>query len=301
MNATEQPIIIVRRVRKVAGKHHGGSWKVAFADFAIAMMAFFLVMWLMAVASPQEKAAISEYFRNPSAVPGTSLVPSAGAIGAGGAANDVIRVSGAMDPPTGPGTDIGGATDAAEQALREQDRRQLEALERELEAAIEASQAMAPFKDQLLLDITPEGLRIQIVDRQNRPMFELGRAELMPYADAILRELVVSLDAVPNRLSLGGHTDETPYQGGERSYGNWELSADRANAARRALVGGGLPEGKVARVVGLGASVPFDKADPRGAVNRRISLIVMNRAADEAAAEGTFHAVAGGDAVAALR
>ncbi|MBS7455583.1 flagellar motor protein MotB [Coralloluteibacterium stylophorae] len=286
-----EPTIVIRRVKKVAGGHHGGAWKVAYADFVTAMMAFFMVMWLLGAATKEQKAAISEYFRNPSPIQGQSLVPAAGSIGDGGAANDVIRTSGAMDLPSGMGPDIGAkAIDGADAKRLAQaaEKARMEDLKQEIEAAIAASQAMAPFKDQLLLDITPEGLRIQIIDKLNRPMFDSGSANLKPYASAILNDLVESLDAVPNRVSLSGHTDATPYQGSQDGYTNWELSADRANAARRALRGGGMPDEKMARVVGLGSSVLFDKVDPRSPTNRRISIIVMNSLAEEAAADGAF-------------
>jgi chemotaxis protein MotB len=141
---------------------------------------------------------------------------------------------------------------------------------------------MEPFKDQLLLDITPEGLRIQIVDKQNRPMFDLGKSVLKDYTSQILREVAKYLNSVPNRISLSGHTDSNAY-GATRNYTNWELSADRANAARRALLEGGLAPAKVARVVGLASSVLFDRENPYNPINRRISIIVMTKSAEATA------------------
>jgi chemotaxis protein MotB len=167
-------------------------------------------------------------------------------------------------------------------AQREAEHRQLESLMAELREAVNKSQALEPFKDQLLLDITPEGVRIQIVDAQNRPMFDVGSARLRDYTTAILRELAPYLDSVPNRISLTGHTDIRPYPS-SNGYTNWELSADRANAARRALTASGLPDTKISRVVGLASSVLFDKQDPQNPVNRRISIVVMTRQAEEAA------------------
>jgi chemotaxis protein MotB len=152
----------------------------------------------------------------------------------------------------------------------------------QLRQAIDKSQALKPFKDQLLLDITPQGLRIQIVDAQNRPMFDLGSAKLKDYTAGILRELAPYLNSVPNRLSLSGHTDTTPYTGAA-GYNNWDLSADRANAARRALEKGGLTQDKIVQVVGLSSAVLFNKGDPRAPINRRISIIVMTKEAEEAA------------------
>jgi len=279
--------IIIRRVKKRGHGHHGGAWKVAYADFVTAMMAFFLVMWLIGAGTKQQRAAISEYFKNPSMTQGNATMAPPGQIGPGGASTSMIKMGGAMDMPHGPGRDSKGVVAASvdpkeiEKEARKQERARLEELMQQLNNAIQSSQALAPFKDQLLLDITPEGLRIQIVDKQNRPMFDLGSAQLRPYTTTILQELAGFINRVPNRISLSGHTDDAPY-GTDHNYSNWELSADRANAARRALLSGGLTEDKIARVVGLAASVPFDKANPGDPVNRRISIIVMNKQAEAA-------------------
>lgn len=282
----ELPPIIIRRVKKAAHGHHGGAWKVAYADFVTAMMAFFLVMWLIGAGTRQQRAAISEYFKNPSMTPGTATVAPPGQAGPGGASNSMIKLGGAMDVSHGPGKDakaVAASVDPKdiEKEARKQERARLEELMQQLKAAIQSSQALEPFKDQLLLDITPEGLRIQIVDKQNRPMFDTGSAQLRPYTTRILEELAGFINRVPNRISLSGHTDDAPYSS-DHQYSNWELSADRANAARRALLSGGLTEDKIARVVGLAASVPFDRVNPGDPVNRRISIIVMNRQAEAA-------------------
>ena len=285
----QRPTIIVRRVKKIAGGgHHGGSWKVAYADFVTAMMAFFLVMWLVGIASKEQKAAVSEYFKNPSAVEGTAAIPGTSSLGPGGASDKMIPTANALSMPGGVGPRVGDPgeatrsripTDAQEDAraaAAAEDRRQLDELRKELEAAIEKSQALAPFKDQLLIDLTPEGLRVQIVDRMNRPMFDLGSSSMKDYTVEVMHELGTLLSGTPHRIALAGHTDETPFQA-PRGYGNWELSSDRANAARRALLEGGLDEARIARVVGLASSVPFDRADPRAPTNRRISIVVLNR------------------------
>ena len=170
----------------------------------------------------------------------------------------------------------------ARSLAQQAEKQQLESLMDELKEAIDKSQALEPFKDQLLLDITPEGLRIQIVDKQNRPMFDLGKSNLKDYTGEILREVAKYLNTVPNRVSLSGHTDDKPY-GGARGYTNWELSADRANAARRALLDGGLEQTKIARVVGLASSVLFDRENPYNPINRRISIIVMTKSAEATA------------------
>ncbi|NCT87395.1 flagellar motor protein MotB [Stenotrophomonas acidaminiphila] len=281
-----KPTVIVRRVKKIqGGGHHGGSWKVAYADFVTAMMAFFLVMWLLASTSKPERAAISEYFRNPSPLSGTSSTPAPGMAGPGGASTSMIKLGGATDISRGNSNDpFQNQRESIPTPVeeREREKQQLEVLKQELEEAIGKSQALEPFKDQLLLDITSEGLRIQIVDKQNRPMFDMGSAKLMPYTREILRELSHFINQVPNHISISGHTDITAYST-QLGYSNWELSADRANAARRALLEGGMGEDKVARVVGLSSSVLFDKTDPQNPINRRISIVVMTREAEAAA------------------
>ena len=290
-------IIIVKRKKKGGGGHHGGAWKVAYADFVTAMMAFFLVMWLVSSVSKEQRAAMFDYFKNPSMEPGKSIRAAPGQMGPGGASTSVINLGGGLDAPRvivkdTPASDskskpqpFNMATsdvDTARKIADEADHKKLESLMEELRQAIDKSQALKPFKDQLLLDITPEGLRIQIVDQQNRPMFDLGSAKLKDYTNEILKTLAGYLNTVPNRISLTGHTDVRPYPGGV-NYTNWELSADRANSARRALEAGGIAPEKIARVVGLSSSVLFDKDNPQNPINRRISIIVMTKAAEDSA------------------
>jgi chemotaxis protein MotB len=288
-----QPSIIVRKIKRVHGVHHGGEWKVAYADFMTAMMAFFLVMWILGQGTREQKAAISEYFKNPSMTPGTATIAPPGRAGPGGASDSPIKLGGGMDMSHGHGKDrhsgpapVASSNDKSPQEIskrvRAQDMARLEELMAQMNAAIQKSQALAPFKDQLLLDITSEGLRIQIVDKLNRPMFDTASDHMKPYSEMILRELAGFVNKVPNKISISGHTDNTPYSR-DGEYGNWELSADRANAARRALLSGGMAVDKVARVVGLADSVPFDQQHPDAPFNRRISLIVMNKEASDAA------------------
>jgi chemotaxis protein MotB len=296
----KRPIIIVKRYKKRVTGYHGGAWKVAYADFVTAMMAFFLVMWLVTAVSKEERAAIFDYFKNPSMEPGKSVKPAPGQAGPGGASTSPINLGGGLDSPRttthdkpGIGTPVTlvnrdkptevtpeQKADLDAQLKIETEKKRLDALMQDLKEAINKSQALEPFKDQLLLDITPEGLRIQIVDAKNRPMFDRGSSRLKPYTAQILHELTPYLSSVPNHLSLSGHTDTTPYAG-VTGYTNWDLSTDRANAARRELESSGLSTDKIARVVGLSSSVLFDKANPRDPINRRISIIVMTREAEE--------------------
>jgi chemotaxis protein MotB len=286
-----RPIIIVKKKINAAG-HHGGAWKVAYADFVTAMMAFFMVMWLVASLNKEQRSAMFEYFKNPSMEQGHSTKAAPGQAGPGGASTSVIKLGGGLDAPKvvidthKPERTVVVADRASIAQAKEKERKekeQLESLLEELKKAVALGQALEPFKDQLLLDITPEGLRIQIVDKQNRPMFDTGSSALKDYTTQILVEVAKYLNTVPNRISLSGHTDAKPYPGTTQSYSNWELSADRANAARRALIAGGLDEQKIARVVGLASSVLFVKDEPLNPINRRISIIVMTRRAEDAA------------------
>jgi chemotaxis protein MotB len=291
------PIIVRKVVKKVDG-HHGGSWKVAFADFATAMMAFFLLMWIMGSTSEEQKGAISEYFNNPSRTPGSSDVanpnPLLGEGGSSPSIIDLVTAAPAMEQPQDQPMEMDESLERAtvksaaeaEQIVEAVERRRLEELLADLKEAVEKSQALKPFKDQLLLDITPEGLRIQIIDKEGRPMFALGSADLKDYTREILAEISGTINAVPNRISITGHTDAYPYTQ-RRDYSNWELSADRANAARRALVDGGLDPEKIGRVVGFGDSVLFVKEDPFAPVNRRISIVVMNQTTEETMRENS--------------
>jgi chemotaxis protein MotB len=277
----ERPILIVKRPKKAGNAHHGGAWKVAYADFVTAMMAFFMVMWLIAAVSKEQRAAIFDYFKNPSMQQGKSPRAAMGQMGPGGASTSVINLHGGLDArksSTALSTGLGMARDTtstvdkaapdvdeAKRIATEAERKKLESLMAQLREAIDHSQALKPFKDQLLLDITPEGLRIQIVDAQNRPMFDLGRAKLKDYTANILHELAPYLNSVPNRISLSGHTDTSAYVS-MAGYTNWDLSADRANAARRALEGGGLAMDKVSRrrpvLVGAVRQGQFTQSDP---------------------------------------
>ncbi len=299
--AAPRPIYI-KRVKTGAGGHHGGAWKVAYADFVTAMMAFFLVMWLVTAVSKEQRAAIFDYFKNPSMEPGKSVKPAPGQMGPGGASTSPINLGGGLDAPksslqktekigatvmTAPASPIDIKTEEEKAAQAEElkkllEQKQLDALMQDLKEAINKSQALQPFKDQLLLDITPEGLRIQIIDSQNRPMFDIGSARLKPYTTGILHMVTGYLKTVPNRISVTGHTDTTPYAG-ISGITNWDLSAQRANAARRAMEESGLPTEQISRVVGLASSVLFDRDNPRGAVNRRISIVVLTQRAEQEA------------------
>ena len=285
MSDDSQRPIIVKRIKKAAHGHHGGAWKIAYADFVTAMMAFFLLMWLLGSTTKADRQGISSYFKTPLRV---ALMGGSGS----GDSTSILKGGGSdLTKSTGQerhGESASGqkVTDikTAELELAKREKLMLRELKSKIDAAVMANPNLAQFKNQLLIDITSEGLRIQIVDEQNRPMFAIGSAMLQPYTQVVLRELGRLINEVPNRISLSGHTDATPYSGGEGGYSNWELSADRSNSARRELLAGGMEESRIVRVVGLSSSVLLDPNDPSNPINRRVSIIVMNKKAGEAAA-----------------
>jgi chemotaxis protein MotB len=286
MSDESQRPIIVKRVKKATHGHHGGAWKIAYADFVTAMMAFFLLMWLLGSTTKADLQGISEYFQTPLKVAllgGSGAGEATSVIKGGG--TDLVRTEGQQTRgESATGRKIEDIK-SAEQELARREKRALKELKAKIEDVIAASPTLSQFRNQLLIDITTEGLRIQIVDEQNRPMFAIGSAQPQPYTRDILREIGKVLNEVPNRISLSGHTDATPYYGGETGYSNWELSADRSNAARRELLAGGMRDARIARVVGLSSSVLLDSSDPFNPINRRVSIIVMNKKAEEAAAQ----------------
>lgn len=274
--------IIVKRIKKTAGGHHGGAWKIAYADFVTAMMAFFLLMWLLGSTSKGDLNGISEYFGTPLKVAmsgGSGSGDSSSVIKGGG--TDLTRRNGQVKKGETAPEKKTYDLKAAKAMLEAEESKRLKTLKAKIEATIEANPLLKKYQKQLLLDITSEGLRIQIVDEQNRPMFALASARVQPYTADILHVIGMVLDEVPNRIGLSGHTDSTPYMS-DTGYSNWELSSDRANASRRELVLGGMSDAKILRVVGLASAAHLDSKDPFNAINRRISIIVMNKRTEEA-------------------
>lgn len=297
------PIIIVRKKKGHGHGHHGGSWKVALADFMTAMMAFFLLMWLLETATPKQKLAIAGYFQ----APGSRYV-----VGPGGADASVIDMTApmenqpVMDTATSSPLDSAGIlgdspqnipqetekeleeipsvsqeTSGAE-ALAELEQEQLQELEEQLAREINnMDSALNLLKDQIRLEFTELGLSIQIVDKERRTMFDEGSARLHDYSEDALFALAHIVDKVPNKISIVGHTDATPYTDGA-VYSNWELSSDRANSARRALISGGYPENKVIAVQGMASIAPLVPADPADPSNRRIAIVVLKNVVAEA-------------------
>ncbi len=276
-----QPIII-KRIKKGGHAAHGGAWKIAYADFVTAMMAFFLLMWLLGSTTDGDKKGIADYFASPLKVAmggGSGSGDSSSVVKGGGA--DFTRANGQVKRGDIPSPQRTLNLQALKEEQQRAERAKLESLKEKVRAALAANPKTEALLSQIRLDMTRDGLRIQIVDENNRPMFDSGSAVVKPYMRDLLRDIGAVLAEVPNRLTLEGHTDAQPFSAGERGYSNWELSSDRANASRRELIAGGLPDTRVLRVQGLASSNLIEPADPRSPVNRRISIIVMNREAED--------------------
>lgn len=270
-------LIIIKKVKKGGHKHHGGSWKIAYADFVTAMMAFFLLMWLIASLNKAQREGIAEYFKQPIKI---------SYFGGDNVGNQQIRLKGG-----GPNlkdtngqvstTDKAAAKDSQQQnnqiiQANKNETSKLEELKSKISLSIDNDPSLSGLKDQMLMEITNEGLRIQLIDNDKQPMFDVGSEKLNPKSEPIFMKIAKLLNGVPNKLTIQGHTDAHPYHNpDELEYTNWELSAQRANAARRALVKSGLDENKVMTVIGYSSTMLLDKKDPFNAVNRRISIIVM--------------------------
>lgn len=294
MEKTEQTIVI-KRVKKSGGGHHGGSWKIAFADFALALMAFFLVLWLIESTTDLEKMVIAGYFSDP-----RSLANS----GDGGTPY-VVDLGGRPLSVANQGLNLALVQEDREQMVESTDELEnpevaelarlreielLQSLRGQIEEVIAGNQSFEWFNESVTIELTDQGLAIQIVDRENRPIFDLGSAQMRPYALEVMWAMAELLNEVPNKISIYGHTDSVPFGDNGGTYTNWELSSDRANSARRALVEGGLPYEKFAQIIGMGSSMPFDAANPTSQANRRIVIMVLNELAERNLQENTIDA-----------
>jgi chemotaxis protein MotB len=278
-----QPIII-KRVKKGGHASHGGAWKIAYADFVTAMMAFFLLMWLLGSTTEGDKKGIADYFASPLKI---ALIGGPGSGGSNsiltGGGKDLSQTAGKVDGGDASRTEKLRGAQTAQALYRQQEAERLEQLRDKIVNVIVNNPKLMEFADQIRLESTPDGLHIQIVDAQNRPMFDSGGAVVKPYMKDLVRAVGSVLVDVENRVSLAGHTDSAPFGGGLGGYSNWELSAERANAVRRELFAVGLPNEKIVRVEGLAYSQPLEPLHPEAAVNRRISIVVMTRDAEERA------------------
>ncbi len=303
----EAEAIIIKRVKKGGhDAHHGGAWKVAYADFVTAMMAFFLLLWLLNATTEVQKQGIADYFSP------TSLSMSSG--GAGGMlGGQTISSPGAMLDRTavpsisielkptsgrseGDAEEEGGANEkekSAEQAMaetemamkkleeqqREAENAQFEETEKEIRQAIEETPDLKELKKHLLIDQTPEGLRIQVIDREGKPMFKAGSATMLERTSALVAKIAVAVKDLPNKVKIAGHTDSTPFRSRKKGYGNWDLSSDRAQASRRVLITGGLDPERIAAVEGRASRDPLLPEDTQSPRNRRISILLLRKPA----------------------
>ncbi|HRE60933.1 MAG TPA: flagellar motor protein MotB [Micropepsaceae bacterium] len=287
--------IVIKKVKKVAGGgHHGGAWKVAYADFVTAMMAFFLLMWLINTTSPEQKRGIADYFAPQSVSESTSgsggilggtALGEDGAKGEGTSAVVVEMAPTETAEPTdevetdvasgGPPSEISEET--IDEAIAERERQEFEQAEMALRQAMQDMPDIAELSKNIIIDMTPEGLRIQLVDQEGRPMFEAGSAEPLERTRRLLREIAKVILRLPNRLNISGHTDSASFVG-PNGYSNWELSADRANASRRILMQAGVPGDRIFQVSGKAGSEPLYPDDPYASPNRRISIVLLREA-----------------------
>ncbi|MGD1878288.1 MAG: flagellar motor protein MotB [Kiloniellaceae bacterium] len=308
----EAPVIIIKRIKKVAGGHHGGAWKVAYADFVTAMMAFFLLLWLLNSTTKEQREGIAEYFSpiatfNPDSV---SQSPSGSDGVMGGRSMTTDGALASDTSPIGITVSLPGAKDDTEEQAEEPadgtqsgqrlakanedpsqavDQAEVDRLARELEEerfaeaeadlrqALESVPDLSDFAKNLVIDQTPEGLRIQIIDQEGRSMFPSGSADMLPHTQRLLALVADAVQKLDNPVAIKGHTDSTPYTS-KKDYSNWELSTDRANSSRRALIAAGLPAPRVASVVGRADQEPFVPEDPASPRNRRISIVLLRQA-----------------------
>jgi chemotaxis protein MotB len=249
-----QPVIVVKKKRGIHGSHHGGAWKVAYADFVTAMMAFFLVMWIVGQ-SAQVRAAVAGYFRNPGLFDyekSNSMVP--------GGEKGLLP-----EPKAGPGDAAASLNDAA----------RLEEAAARIRRALGGVPEFADLKDQIEIKMTNEGLRIELLESANAGFFDSGSAKVNATGEHFLIAIARELSKVPNGVVFEGHTDSRPYQSSV-GYTNWELSADRANAARRMMEQNGVASDKVRGVRGCADTQLRNSQDPYDARNRRVSIIVQH-------------------------
>lgn len=274
---------IIKKIKKHGHGHHGGSWKIAYADFVTAMMAFFLLMWLVASLNKAQKAGIADYFKQPlkeSLFGGKQM--DTGTIATNGGGADLKSTDGQQSNAV---QTVKEANVTAGKNLVDSNKdelKKLEQLKSEINISMEKDPSLSGLKKQLLMDVVSDGLRIQLIDNQNKPMFDVGSDKISPDVEPILANIAKLLNSVSNKITIQGHTDAHPYQNpDELEYTNWELSTQRANAARRALVKAGMDENKVMTVSGFSSTVLLDKSNPLNPENRRISIIVMKKGVEE--------------------
>lgn len=275
-----QPIII-KKIKKGGGGHHGGAWKVAYADFVTAMMAFFLLLWLLNVTTKEQKEGIANYF-DPNPKIATSISGAGGMLGGvsispEGAMVTQVQPINTPQSPTDPALRPGSEEITNERFKEEQRRREEENFkkaEAAIKDAIKDNPDLKELEKNLMVDMTPEGLRIQVVDQDGKPMFPSGSSQMYEKTEKLMAKVAEIIRKMPNEISVRGHTDSVPYSKGA-SYTNWELSADRANSSRRVLIANGFPEKRINNVLGKADKDHLVADQPNDAKNRRISIILL--------------------------
>jgi chemotaxis protein MotB len=269
-----QVIVIKKKNRGGHGGHHGGAWKVAYADFVTAMMAFFLLLWLLSSTTEEQKMGIAYYFNPPNNA--TQSGGGAGIMGGQSAVNTEGQAP--FDAPSIPPQ----AVNNEDLAVMAKDDALFRQVAEELKKAVMNIPQLKSLLDNLQVDITPEGLRITLRDSEGRALFADGRAEMLPHTQQLLTLVAAVVQPMPNQLAIGGHTDVAPFAEGtgrvgdnDAAYSNWELSADRAQAARRLLVREGVPERRIDRVAGFAGQTPLLPDAPADVRNRRITVVVL--------------------------
>jgi chemotaxis protein MotB len=286
MKNNERPIII-KKIKKGGHGHHGGAWKVAYADFVTAMMAFFLLMWLINTTTPEQKRGIADYFAPESVSRSESgtgaLLGGTSAANDGAAGQGSLAVKTQLRPPaTEEQSEINskGQDNADGSASSGRSNAQNAALEQaaaRLRQAMQDKPDLAELSKHVLIDDTPEGVRIQLVDQDGRSMFEPGKAEPKPYAQRLLQEVAKTVTGLPNRISIVGHTDGGSFQG-PGGYSNWDLSAARANSSLKVLLDAGMTQDHIAEVTGKAGADPLYPDNPYASANRRISIVLLREA-----------------------
>src|SRR5262245_49161191 len=278
--------VVIKKIKKGGhGGHHGGAWKVAYADFVTAMMAFFLLMWLINTTTPEQKRGIADYFAPESVSRSES---GTGALLGGTSTSDdgqkgqgTLAVKTQLRPPS---PEQKSETDASKEATfktsaaqQTKENAAFEQAAARLRQAMQDQPDLAELSKHVLIDETPEGMRIQLVDQDGRSMFEAGKAEPTPRVQLLLKEVAKTISNLPNRLSIAGHTDGASISG-PGGYSNWDLSAARANASLKVLEDAGMPESRIAEVVGKAGSDPLYLDNPYASANRRISIVLLREA-----------------------
>jgi len=290
----DRPIIIKRIKKSAGGGHHGGAWKVAYADFVTAMMAFFLLMWLINTTSPEQKRGIADYFAPASVSASTS---GSGGILAGTAlGDDGVKSNGsqsvveALAPQAPPNIKENGQSDvkpgsttvdsASDEALKEEMKKRddaaFQSAAQSLRQAMQSMPELAELSKQVLIDQTPEGLRIQLVDQEGRSMFDAGSAKPSGRAQVLLKAVAKIVNQLPNRITISGHTSAGT--GGVKSSSDWTLSSARADASRQIMQGAGVDGDRIYQVSGKASSDPLYPDDPTLAGNRRIAIVLLREA-----------------------